>query len=841
MTAEATASPTISLPQTRATFVGREHEVEKLVALLGSADCRLVTLLGPGGAGKTRLAIETARAFAASKSVDVHFVPLQPVDAVERIAPAICEALNLRGGQDDPKDRLLNFLDGRTELLVLDNFEHLIQGVDLVSEILQSAPNVKILATSRESMRLEDEWRYEVAGLPSPTTDSHGDPMSFAAVRLFTERAKRVKPDFSPSHAEMADIVRICSMVQGSPLAIEIAASWSRSLTSADIAGEIGRNIEFLATEMHDVPERHRSMQAVFNQSWSTLTPKEQSVFQRLSVFRGGFTREAAVEIAGASIPVLSSLVDRSLLRQDGSGRYQIHEVLRQFAESRLDECPDEHEDACIRHKRYYTNLLRDKSMSLFGTRHREAAEDIHSELDNLLSAFYRALEDHDYEAIAVSYHALGNYFEVTSLYPEGNEILTRAIEVVRQSANQSERALLARMLVDLGWNTLRIGEIDQARALFDESIALHDEMGLPPVHGQATEPRTGLGIVELVRGNFEAALELGQEALRVSEAAGQMIDIPYACYLMTSAYLQLGRLDQAQEYAAHAYERAKANDDLWFVAYCLNELGNVASAMGNLEKAAAHYHESFDIRKEFDDPEGMAVALNYLGRVALLRADPMSAAVHYTRSLSIYRQLADKGGLASSLKGLGESRVAEGDFGAAAAHFREALNTSLPMGFVPMTLSILASVGELLAKAGKSDAACEVLLWLKQQEGLDEDTRAKTNRLLQQLEDEPRRSVPVARTVLEMAAAAESSLIGLGADLSASRMEDAIVEPLSEREREILGHIARGMSNREIAENLIVSVGTVKAHTHNIYEKLDAANRVQALARAKELGIIPS
>ena len=842
MGAEAAIPMVFSLPHERGTFIGREDDVERLIVLLQGPGCRLLTLLGPGGSGKTRLAIETARTFAERESTSVCFVALQPVDEVDRIASAICDALNLRGGQDDPEDRLVNYLGESGLLLVLDNFEHLIEGADLIGHVLERAPKVRMLVTSRESLQLDWEWRFEVEGLPAPVRGSRADPMSFPAVRLFIDRAKRVLPNFNPSEAETADVVRICSMVQGSPLAIELAAAWSRTLAVADIASEIDRNIEFLSTQMRDVPQRHRSMLAVFNQSWDSMSAEDQTVFRRLSVFRGGFSREAAAEVAGASITTLSSLVDRSLIRQTAPGRFQVHEVLRQFAANKLEEGVEDALATFKRHTVFYSSLLRDRSLSLFGRHHDTASEDIRQDLDNLLTAFQRALEDSDYGAIAQSYHAIGNYFEVSALYSEGYDALSRAVRVVRQSRAASERELLARILVDLGWNALRVGEIGQARACFEESIALHEALGLAPGPGQATEPRTGLGVVELVRGNFEAARRLGRDALRVCEESGHEFNVPYACYLLTSAHQQLGNIAEARVFAARAYEQAKANDDVWFLAYCLNELGNVAAATGDLEAARGHYSESYEIRREFDDPEGMAVALNCLGKTALLAEDPAGAAAHFTRSLSIYRQLADRGGLATSLNGLGEAMAALGRLAEAASYLREAINTALPMGFIPLTLASILCGAEVLVRGEKTAIAIETLRWLQAQDGADDATRARAGRLLSHLgAPQEQASGVVQRTTFEMAALVETGLIGLTDSRSSAAMQDRLLEPLSEREKEVLVCISRGMSNREIAEQLFLSVGTVKAHSHNIYEKLDASNRVQALTRAKELGILPA
>jgi len=345
-----------------------------------------------------------------------------------------------------------------------------------------------------------------------------------------------------------------------------------------------------------------------------------------------------------------------------------------------------------------------------------------------------------------------------------------------------------------------------------------------------------GMGVVELVRGNFAAARDLGHEALQVCDAAGQMQDVPYACYLLTSAYQQLGDYEQARVYAARAYEQARQNDDVWFLAYCLNEMGTIEGATGDLDSARAHFRESFEIRRDFDDPEGMAVALNCLGKVALLSGANSEATGHFTRSLAIYRQLADRGGLASSLKGLGEARTEEGALAGAAATLREAMNTALSIGFIPMTLSVLASTAGLLVRGKKEKAAGEILVWLQGQEGCDDETRTKVARLLEQVEA---REAPVIQDISSIVGFADSALIGLADDASSAALHDALAEPLSDREKEVLAYIAQGKSNRQIANILIVSVGTVKAHTHNIYGKLDAPNRVQALARARELGII--
>src|SRR5437764_1424845 len=304
-----------NLPAPRTSFVGRASELDEIDRLLADPDCRLLTLVGPGGAGKTRLALEAAARRIERYPHGVHFVPLVSVAAPEFLAPAVAESIQFVVDGDhsgfSAQEQLLDYLGERSTLLVLDNFEHLVDGADLLGEIIERAPKVELLTTSRERLNVQSEWVLDVHGL-GLAENGNGRP---GALRLFVERATQVVPGFSLDDEEHAEARRIRRLVEGLPLGLELAASWVSVLSCAEIADEIEQNIDFLATSMRDVPERHRSLRAAFDQSWRLLSGEQQAVLARLSVLRGDVEREAAAAVAGADLRQLSELASKSPVR----------------------------------------------------------------------------------------------------------------------------------------------------------------------------------------------------------------------------------------------------------------------------------------------------------------------------------------------------------------------------------------------------------------------------------------------------------------------------------------------------------------------------------------------
>ncbi len=318
-------------------FVGREAEFAELNSLLREANMRLITLVGPGGVGKTRLCVELAREQALHLPDGVFFVPLLTVTSAHEFDRVIANRLNLHLRDDHaPRPQLLQYLETRRLMLVLDNFEQVPDGAELVAAVLEHSPGVKILITSQVSLNLSYEWVRSLDALDFPPEDSGSAPENYNAVRLFDHCARRVRGDFSLEE-NIDAVAHICRMVHGVPLAVELAAAFVKTLTCQDVANKIQGNIDFLASKHRDIEERHRSMQAVFEYGWNLLTAEEQQVFRRLSVFRGAFGAAAAEQVAGASVEILSELVGKSLLQQSGSEQYAVHALLRQYAERKLE------------------------------------------------------------------------------------------------------------------------------------------------------------------------------------------------------------------------------------------------------------------------------------------------------------------------------------------------------------------------------------------------------------------------------------------------------------------------------------------------------------------------
>jgi predicted ATPase len=415
-----------NLPPQPTPFVGRDTELKQIVQLLSDSGCRLLTLFGPGGIGKTRLALETARIMFDGVGVGGHgrvplpmfadgvcFIPFQSLTSPDFIVSALAEVLQLPFATDsDPIEQLLAYFHDRSLLLVLDNCEHLLDGIGIISDILHSAPGVKALATSRERLNLREEWVYEVRGLAYPLSEAETHIESYGAVQLFVQNARRAQFSFSLTPIHKPAVSRICRMVDGMPLGIELASAWVRVLSCDQIACEIERSLDILETPARNIEPRHRNVRAVFEPTWNRLSTEESNVFKKLSVFRGGFTREAAEHVAGASLRTLSALVDKSLLRLDEHGRYGLHELLRQYGQEQLNTSPQTREETLDAHCTYYMSLMSEcEEEMVFLGRQKEAAEKINEELDNLRIAWRRAVEQGRFEDMAKAAEGLWGFY----------------------------------------------------------------------------------------------------------------------------------------------------------------------------------------------------------------------------------------------------------------------------------------------------------------------------------------------------------------------------------------------------------------------------------------------
>lgn len=846
----ATSRITESFPRQLTSFIGREAEIRDITGLLADPDCRLLTLLGPGGIGKTRLAIQAAAIAAAEFAHDAHFVNLQPTPFPAALLPAIADAIGLPpGGPTPPDAQLLAYLQQKETLLVLDNFEHLVDGADVLSDLLQTAPGLKLLVTSREALNLQEEWQYPVGGLVFPADPLEPAWDQSAAVQLFTDRARRVRPSFTLTD-EADGVLHICRLVSGTPLALELAASWTKALDTAAIAAEIEKNIAFLETNLRNVPERHRSMRAVFNQAWQQLSPAEQDVFRRLAVFRGGFLAKAAQRVAGASLAILSALVDKSLLRwesgggrQDGHGRYQIHELLRQFASGQLAAAPDDAAQTLAQHSAYYCAFLQRRADALIGPGQVKAVREITAELENVRTAWAHAVQQADIAAIGQAYYPLQTFLDYQGRFREAETMLATAVTRLQTLPPHDETDnLLAGLHTFLGWTYIRLGHLAQAQAAFTQGQALYQKLAVAAPPGFARDPVSGLALVANIRGDYQAALAYCQQAQQSAAARQDVAGLQLVWYIWADVLLHQGQYAAARQAAQQGYEACQTTGNLWMLAYLLIVMGNIARAQGEYTLAAQQFQASYDIKDGMNDPEGMALAVNYLAQIAYMQGRYEDAHELYRRNLSIYREIADQGGLVRTLQGMGDTAVAQAEWGTAVACYHEALHISTQMQWQPLILSLLVSLAYLLRAAGEKTRSLTLASFAHQHPTAEQETRARAAALLGSSALPPLPQTDAitlaAQTLVELEM--QPLRFPPSGRPSPAIPGQLLPDPLTGRELEVLHLIAEGLSNQEIAAQLFISVGTVKSYTGAIYSKLAVGSRTQAVAQARQLGLIP-
>ena len=410
-----------TLPTPGTPLVGRGAEIEEVRGLLRRDDPRLVTILGLGGSGKTRVAIEVARR-AAQDGGEATFVSLAAATSVQAVTATILEALGVGWQGEHAEDALVAGLRTRSGLLVLDNFEGAIEAAPLLARVLEAAPDLRLLVTSREPLRLQGEWLIDLGGLPVPPAGTEYDPGTFEAVELFVQQAGRTAPWFAPSAEDLEAIAEICRRLEGLPLAIELAASWSRVLPPAELLTQLERDRAILTSQSRDVSPRHRSLWQVFDHAWERLSEEERRALPRLAVFAGGFDLEAAEAVTGADLGVLMRLMDLKLLRRVRPGRFMLHQLVRQYGLQRISG--EKLEIARRVHARYYCARLGRLAVLLKGQDVKAGLDGVQADLANFLAAWNLAVADADAGSLDAAKDAMDNYlyYRAYTLYSDSAE-----------------------------------------------------------------------------------------------------------------------------------------------------------------------------------------------------------------------------------------------------------------------------------------------------------------------------------------------------------------------------------------------------------------------------------
>lgn len=661
-------------------FVGREAELERLAELLADPAARLVTVVGPAGAGKTRLSLEAASLAANGFPDGVVFVPLATVTGADRVLGAVVKELGL-GSTDAPAERqLLGHLRDRRVLLVLDNMDHVIAGAAALAGILGASPNTKMLVTSREALNVRGEWLLPLGGMrveADPASDAFAASES---VRLFLEAAHRTQPDFELGHDDRPSLAKLLQLVDGLPLGIELAAAWTRALELPAIVEELRASRLALSNPMQDAPGRHASLEAALAYSWHTLRPEQAAAFNALSVFRGGFTRVAAQDVAGGSLAMVRAFLDKSLLHRQATGRYGMLEVIREYAAQRLAEDPAALVAARDRHRDHFARFLRDHATALSADD--GGAGEVESEIHNLRAAWDHAVETTSWPALEAMLEPMFVLFDRRGDYEDAAGAFARAAA----GCPPSRPALRARLLSRQGALSLRAGLVD--------------------------------------------AHVLLAEALELARAAGEATESALILDRMGVAFYQLGRFDEAKARQEESLLLRRSVGHRAGVAMSLNNLGSLAYATGDYADAVQRFTESLRLHEDLTDEPGAILSLHNLAFAELMLRRSEDAVARLETALERAQATGSGALVARSLCNLASATHALGRSEDARNGFLRALDAAGSEAF-PLVLEILLGLVGPLARLGEAPLAAGIVGFVAGHPAAEEGRRQAAARLL--------------------------------------------------------------------------------------------------------------
>ncbi len=624
-------TPTVTelgnLPVDSSPFVGRDQEVAEIKSSFVQDQAHLVTIVGPGGIGKTRLSVAVANTLTAYFPHGVWFVSLAPLESAEQLLAAVAEALNFHlTPSDDPGQQLIDYLQDKKLLLVFDNFEHLLPNTQFVARILANCTDVQLLVTSRQRLNLGEEVVYALAGMSFPSFTEHvsEDVTRYGAVELFLLQVQVMQPHYQLRAEDQPAILKICQLVQGMPLALVLAAGWADMLSFAEIAEEIMASLDFLESERRDLPQRQRSVRAVFDGSWQQLADDAKLVFAHLSVFRGGFTRQAAQAVAGANLRALRRLINNSFIVVNENGRYEIHELLRQYGEEHL-QTMGQYDNLRNTHSGYFLSLLADLEDDIKGKRQVEAIGEIEVDFENIVSAWNWAARRGDFGCIGAAMETMHLFCDMLSRYQEGVEIFKVALEHCPSELGEESGLIHARLQLryaflqvffPTNWEqalaTLKTSMVtlqmyedafeialnhlaqatyvyttvqtpESSKHHFEEANILFDELGDDFYQGRTL---VGMSYCYAAVGDLEGSHRLTEEGIALAKRCGNKADLAYALNNLAEHALGMGEYAVAKKQFTEAVESADFVDNYVLRSYSSVLLGFVVWLEGDLEEA---------------------------------------------------------------------------------------------------------------------------------------------------------------------------------------------------------------------------------------------------------------
>jgi predicted ATPase/DNA-binding NarL/FixJ family response regulator len=827
-------------------YIGRVEEQATLQGLLSDPACRLVTVTGIGGVGKTRLAAEVVAMLRSSATgaalfpdgvVWVSLAMLAPSQALaEQLAVTIATALGLPiAGPDAALVQVGHFLHAKALLLVLDNVEHVLGGVTVFSQLLHAAPRLTLLLTSREPLRLRGERVIPLHGLPYPD-DAASASAESAAVRFFLALMQVHAPDLPAAAHDLPAIARICQTLGGLPLGIELAASWTRVLSCAEIADELTRSFDFLGGSLSDLPERQASLRAVFLSSWRLLTDDEQRAARQLAVLPASFTREAATQIAGVSLPLLASLTNKSLVRRspaDGATRFVLPEPLRPYLAEAL-RAAGEQLAAAERHSAYYLRLLAARTPDLRGPQQPLALRELSHEIGHIRVAWQHALGQRALDQLDRAMAGLFHLYDMRSWFGEGASIFgaARGELAAEAQTDAATRRIWARLLAREAWFEFQCGRQVAAKAQLVTSLQALRACDAPPA--EIMWALNYLAAVCSYLGEYDATLEYCNASLALADAEERLHERVVALSVLCQSAYDQGDLAAARRWGEASLALEQRIGSPWSMAFSLLNLGKVVAAQGDALQAQSLFTRSLQIRRELGDLRGTAICLNRLGDTALALHDLPGAVQHYSAALEQFRAIGNPWGIAAALLQLGRFATRYSTPAVAARLLHEALELALNTGSVPQGEAVMAAFDELMQAGNQTqrDVASGTLPTQAAHDPVPYHVAAA--RLLAWSAG----AAPAALTLAEALDATRAAATQPQAT-TASPSAAASSAGLTARELDVLRRVAQGLTDAQVAEQLVLSPRTVQSHLASIYGKLGVNSRSAATRYALEHGLV--
>ena len=738
------------LPHYLTPLIGREAEQSQLIQRLLRENVGILTIAGMGGSGKSRLAVAVAQTITqdyAGRFLDgAYFISLVTVTDGESFFNQIAGTLDIKLKGDKIAEQLLITLADHEYLIVLDNFEQLIDDetvVEFLIQWLKNAPATRLIITSRQRLMLQTEQLFTLAGLAYPTRND-APVQSYEAGQLFLERVEwaggKVDDDTAP-------VWQICKIVDGSPLAVELAAGSVGELSPAEIASAIQENIDTLATTMRDMPARHRSIRAVFNHSWYRLPPDEQEILAKLTVFPASFAGKSANAITNANLAQLRTLARKSLLQEVGEFRFELHPLVRTMAGEQLKQSTQIRRQ----HAQHYLDWLAKEREAIVGAEQSQVLDRVQMEIENVRTAWGVGLANGDWSHIDQAIATMHTFFVTRGWFIEAEAFFRRGAERVEadfggfDEMSDATALTLARLISRQGWFTFQLSDFEKARLLMAQCRHQFNRL---QAHVDLAHVLHDEGLLLRRIGEYEAAKTLLLESLALRQKAENGRVIAGTLINLGNTTRMLGDYDGARTYLLEARRILQTHPDPSLLASVTNDLGEVARAVGDLASAKGFYEEALIGYTAINDLFGMGACHNNLGSVAHRQADFESAKGHAQQSYQLFRETGTKRGITYPLCVLGRIARDEGDFDGAMVKYREAYGIADEIGYLPKALETLFEIGILLQAVGETHLAVALFVCLQEQPKLDDETRKGIGERLAEM---PAFSAPTIPTLSQM------------------------------------------------------------------------------------------